>query len=66
MTFQVGETYTNQNYHQDIFIMALQKVEDGVVLAILWVDRKSKETTGLPADIRVTNEEAESVWRKVA
>lgn len=45
--FQEGETYTNPALDKDIMVLGIGKETDQqVVLAILWVDRESKETTG--------------------
>jgi len=45
--FLEGETYTNAKFDKDVMVLAIGKeTTDEVVLAILWVDRESKETTG--------------------
>lgn len=45
--FQEGETYTNPALDKDIMVLGIGKeTKDEVVLAILWVDRELKETTG--------------------
>lgn len=45
--FLDGETYTNPKLDKDIMVLGIGKdTTDEVVLAILWVDRESKETTG--------------------
>lgn len=45
--FLDGETYAHPKHDKDIMVLAVGKeTETEVVLAILWVDRESKETTG--------------------
>lgn len=45
--FEEGETYTNAKLDKDIMVLGKAKeTKDDVTLAILWVDRESKETTG--------------------
>lgn len=45
--FEEGETYTNPKRDKDILILGIaSKTTDGVKLAVLWVDRESKETSG--------------------
>lgn len=45
--FSEGETYTNPKLDKDIMVLAIGKeTAEDVTLAILWVDRDSKETTG--------------------
>lgn len=45
--FEDGETYTNPKLDKDIMVLGKAKeTKDDVVLAILWVDREAKETTG--------------------
>lgn len=45
--FLEGETYTNPKLPKDIMNLGIGKETDTeVTLAVLWVDRESKETTG--------------------
>lgn len=45
--FLEGETYTNSKLDKDIMVLGVgRETKDDVTLAILWVDRDSKETTG--------------------
>lgn len=45
--FEEGETYTNPAMTQDVMVLGISSsTKDQVVLAILLVDRDSKETTG--------------------
>lgn len=45
--FVEGETYTNPKKEKDLMVLGIGKETDTeVVLAVLWVDRESKETTG--------------------
>lgn len=45
--FEDGETYTNPKQEKDIMVLGKAKeTADDVTLAVLYVDRESKETTG--------------------
>lgn len=45
--FLEGETYHHPKREKDIMVLGIGKETDTeVVMAILWVDRESKETTG--------------------
>jgi hypothetical protein len=45
--FLEGETYTNSKLDKDVMVLGIGKeTQDEVVLAILWVERQSNETTG--------------------
>lgn len=44
--FEEGETYSNKEFDEDIFVLAIgEETKKEFVLAILWVDRETKETT---------------------
>lgn len=45
--FLEGETYFNAKYDKDVMVLGIAKTTDKeIVLAILWVDRSTEETTG--------------------
>ena len=45
--FLEGETYAHPKYNQDIMVLGIGEENDAeVVLAILWVEREGRETTG--------------------
>lgn len=45
--FLEGETYTNADLGQDVMVLGIgSETKEEVVMAILWVDRESKATTG--------------------
>jgi len=55
--FEEGETYTNSKLDKDIMVLGIAKQSAvDVTLAILWVDRESKETTG-GAELTVKKED---------
>lgn len=44
--FLEGETYTNPKLDRDIMVLGIgRETKDELVLAILWIDRESKEST---------------------
>lgn len=45
--FLEGETYAHPKHDKDIMVLAVgAESEKELTLAVLWVDRESKETTG--------------------
>lgn len=59
-----GETYTNPKLQKDVMVLGIS-AEDAATttLAILWVDRTSKETTG--GDQLVVNKIDYADWSEV-